>query len=73
MSKSDNVIPFPRRDHLEAFTGTDKATGQPVTILEHVSAEGRTVVADCRSYAEFDAAIQVWLEDGVDLWPDGAA
>ncbi len=67
------IIPFPRKEALRMIKGTDRATGQPVTMLEHVSAEGRMIVAECQSATEFEEAIRAWLEDDVDLWPEGVA
>lgn len=68
------IIPFPRKEALRAITGIDKATGRPVMMLEHVSAQGRMVVAECGSAAEFDRALQAWLAgEDVNPWPDDAA
>ena len=73
-----NVIAFPERrvrPHLEQTHGVDKASGASVHVLDYVSPDGgRLNVGTYASYAEFDRAVQQWLDGGdVDPWPDGAA
>lgn len=61
------IIPFPVAERIEVWSGTDKASGMPVTVLDFVGKDGRFGVGYYLSRKEAAHAIARWQADGVKI------